>query len=866
MMNFHLVYIVVVPFCYILVDEARSVYGATIVRDRYRRDAVTCSQRCDRIFERSLRRIGESRETLRTLLVKQRPYQLVKDACWKSFDYFDCMQHCELPNRHHLAKASTVLKNRCRPFIEGEESQLACISKFHSFLEVRCSTYLNEAIRLSKLGMKMKHDTCRHLHYHNLCLANNIFHFCPDASKIFTRLNLRDYFISFLLPEDDQHFSEDYLDDCQIYNFVKAAEATYDTTESNHMGSVTSFLEINEDDYVSRVTNPDALLPDVYSSSPISPTATTAQNALIPPITSFETPISTVTTEKILFSPERDLQFTPPNFFYSSLRSSTLRRTSHDDFYSHGMLREDNVGTETLPIRIDFTQQVDDYSHEGSEDEHRSEENIFTSPISRVSVTQPSSDEISTTASLRPFYKTSSQYNIKSDRNDEVTQKETSVNGKFADTMSFNSTTAPPNLSSIRSKFSSLPMQIPVTSSIQSTASPTHITESEEKAGDYTQSIQQSASHRTVADELSYPSVFAVTPHPATVSPKGDVYAELSYDLDSNESENSEDATEKRIHLQSSTYQMPQSENAVNSPLSLIHPDSEAQFTSAHTTLAHSAETVYMHEADAQLEHASSSLENLATTPTPTVTDAVAFVTPNEAIERMRQTKPAWNESGHALHISAEGTDSRGMDRGQMAAVTDRPVHIKHSSSEGRKSSTSKLHRLDFTKRPPIFRGRRIYVKPIRSWRKPINDDNTAAENDSDENSHLGQVLKKRTKTSAKETNEATLSEPQPLDLIRRGPDNRQLGGHSEITQSEYDGTLRLTESSFDGSGDVWDESAISEIQNETSSLRGDERIGEFPPTEHDAIMLFIYVALVSVALLTVIILLVALAVRKYSV
>lgn len=33
-----------------------------------------------------------------------------------------------------------------------------------------------------------------------------------------------------------------------------------------------------KDDYVSRVTNPDALLPDAYSSIPISPTATTTQN------------------------------------------------------------------------------------------------------------------------------------------------------------------------------------------------------------------------------------------------------------------------------------------------------------------------------------------------------------------------------------------------------------------------------------------------------------------------------------------------------------------------------------------------------------------------------------------------------------
>lgn len=51
------------------------------------------------------------------------------------------------------------------------------------------------------------------------------------------------------MPDNTQWMrasSEDYLDDCQIYNFVKAAEAAYDTTESNHVDSVTPYLEINE--------------------------------------------------------------------------------------------------------------------------------------------------------------------------------------------------------------------------------------------------------------------------------------------------------------------------------------------------------------------------------------------------------------------------------------------------------------------------------------------------------------------------------------------------------------------------------------------------------------------------------------------
>lgn len=49
------------------------------------------------------------------------------------------------------------------------------------------------------------------------------------------------------------------------------------------------------------------------------------------------------------------------------------------------------------------------------------------------------------------------------------------------------------------------------------------------------------------------------------------------------------------------------------------------------------------------------SSENLATIPPAIVTDAVPYSTPTDAIERVRQTKPAWSESRHALHTSAEG-------------------------------------------------------------------------------------------------------------------------------------------------------------------------------------------------------------------
>ncbi|VDM55325.1 unnamed protein product [Angiostrongylus costaricensis] len=104
------------------------------------------------------------------------------------------------------------------------ESALLCVSRYHSFMEVRCSTFLNEAGRLKKEldpSVTPTREICRFLHLNSLCLENTIAMYCTNAKKIFRRLNFRDYFPSFILPANDTLFDDLDLDNCQMYDFVK---------------------------------------------------------------------------------------------------------------------------------------------------------------------------------------------------------------------------------------------------------------------------------------------------------------------------------------------------------------------------------------------------------------------------------------------------------------------------------------------------------------------------------------------------------------------------------------------------------------------------------------------------------------------
>ncbi|KAI1701875.1 membrane-associated guanylate kinase, WW and PDZ domain-containing protein 1 isoform X1 [Ditylenchus destructor] len=109
-----------------------------------------------------------------------------------------------------------------------------------------------------------------------MCLSNSIFQFCPAAGKeLFNRFTLRDYFLSFVLPvEEDELFSDPFLDHCQLYDFQKIAKEIYDSTK--------------------KPTTKRSLLNVLFPTSTPKP--------------------------RRIFSSDEDLADTPPNFYYSSAK------------------------------------------------------------------------------------------------------------------------------------------------------------------------------------------------------------------------------------------------------------------------------------------------------------------------------------------------------------------------------------------------------------------------------------------------------------------------------------------------------------------------------------------------------------------
>ncbi|KAK6731493.1 hypothetical protein RB195_007762 [Necator americanus] len=181
-----------------------------------------CEDRCSRIYQRSLARVGFDDEKLRNLLEKQRPLGTVKDVCWRVYDHLDCMKHCgDSPEHEKFAKYVRV---KCRFALRGIDNALSCVSRYHSFMEVRCSTFLKEAERLKSLAdpsYTPGQEICRYLHLNTLCLENTVSMYCANAKKVFRRLNFRDYFPNFILPSNDTLFDDLDLDACQMFDFVR---------------------------------------------------------------------------------------------------------------------------------------------------------------------------------------------------------------------------------------------------------------------------------------------------------------------------------------------------------------------------------------------------------------------------------------------------------------------------------------------------------------------------------------------------------------------------------------------------------------------------------------------------------------------
>ncbi|GMT27548.1 hypothetical protein PFISCL1PPCAC_18845, partial [Pristionchus fissidentatus] len=186
---------------------------------------VTCEARCLRIHERSLERIGFSKAGADRFIDKLKPEaKKLRDVCWKQFDYFYCLKGCAKSVDHE--KHVRHVRNKCKHVVEDLEPGISCLFKYRSFLEIRCSSFLNEAVRLEQADdpdLLPDKETCRYLHLNALCLENSVSSFCPQATPFFRRLNLREYFLNHILPQDDELFDDQDLDACQMKDFVKEA-------------------------------------------------------------------------------------------------------------------------------------------------------------------------------------------------------------------------------------------------------------------------------------------------------------------------------------------------------------------------------------------------------------------------------------------------------------------------------------------------------------------------------------------------------------------------------------------------------------------------------------------------------------------
>uniref|UniRef100_A0A1I7XPG8 SCAPER_N domain-containing protein n=1 Tax=Heterorhabditis bacteriophora TaxID=37862 RepID=A0A1I7XPG8_HETBA len=59
------------------------------------------------------------------------------------YDHLDCMRRCDHSDDHE--KFAKMVRAKCRFVLQDIEESLNCISRYHSFVEIRCSTFLKEA-------------------------------------------------------------------------------------------------------------------------------------------------------------------------------------------------------------------------------------------------------------------------------------------------------------------------------------------------------------------------------------------------------------------------------------------------------------------------------------------------------------------------------------------------------------------------------------------------------------------------------------------------------------------------------------------------------------------------------------------------
>uniref|UniRef100_A0A0K0F9H7 Apple domain-containing protein n=1 Tax=Strongyloides venezuelensis TaxID=75913 RepID=A0A0K0F9H7_STRVS len=208
---------------------------------------VECLQRCQRIFERMLQKEGTNVESINKLITISDTFKNItnnRNICWESMDLTDCLKHCSGIGGsvsvnwldfviHPTTRVSTLaipkyivkqlpwfkpLLKRCLPYVESQKSNFLCISKYRSFMGIKCSAYKKEAETQYKNIKTQKEyiETCRFIHYHQNCLSTTVLEYCPNARRLFNSQTIRKYFLSHMLPDNDLRFDDEFLDNCKL--------------------------------------------------------------------------------------------------------------------------------------------------------------------------------------------------------------------------------------------------------------------------------------------------------------------------------------------------------------------------------------------------------------------------------------------------------------------------------------------------------------------------------------------------------------------------------------------------------------------------------------------------------------------------
>uniref|UniRef100_A0A914UY31 Uncharacterized protein n=1 Tax=Plectus sambesii TaxID=2011161 RepID=A0A914UY31_9BILA len=86
-----------------------------------KRSPPPCDQRCRKIFDKTLQRVSYSFDAIEKLAGRLNYFddRLSKEICWRAFDFFHCMDHCEEPEKQSFSEMRNALQSSCQERAAG---------------------------------------------------------------------------------------------------------------------------------------------------------------------------------------------------------------------------------------------------------------------------------------------------------------------------------------------------------------------------------------------------------------------------------------------------------------------------------------------------------------------------------------------------------------------------------------------------------------------------------------------------------------------------------------------------------------------------------------------------------------------------